>query len=174
MACLATFDHWPEGGAVRTEGADVELVNHTRAPVSVALFRAAAGQLDCAALDSGDRSALGAAAFTAVESCIELDPVEAARIGQLVITSADADAGVPAVDAGSFPGCHAVAVRATGLADTVLFWDSLHFGFVLDPLDPASVYLEQAGSRLYLAGSPYIQAWTADFALPRSGCAGAP
>lgn len=160
LACLATSATAP------FVTVDLSLVNRTHATRPVAIYRAAPLQ-DCAAIEAGDLSTLAAAAF-APESCTQLQPGKSVPLGSTVVVNE----GTPPADAGGGADCQAVAVRAPGLADMVLTWPAI--SAKTEDLDAAQIYLEEAGSRLYVSGDDYVVAAPATFTLPTSGCAGLP
>jgi hypothetical protein len=160
LACLATSAPPP------IVTIDLSLVNRTHATQPLAIYRAAPLQ-DCAAIAAGDLSMLAAATFTP-ESCVALEPGKGVPIGATVVVNE----GGPPADAGGGADCQAVVVRAPGLADMVLTWRAI--SAKTDDLDAAQIYLEEAGTRLYVAGDDYVAAAPATFTLPASGCAGLP
>ena len=161
-ACLATSVPGPQ------HSSGLSLINRTSAPHPVALYRADPS-LDCAAIEARNFSVLATTAFT-LESCTDLDPGVGLPFGSIVLLN---EGGSPS-DAGDGAGAHcdAVVIRAAGLTDTLLAWPA----FALDTADlrSAQLYLEEAGSRLYIAGTEYVDAMPAAFTLPPSGCAGVP
>ncbi len=160
IACLATSAPPP------IVTIDLSLVNRTHATQPVAIYRAAPLH-DCAAIEAGDLSTLAAATFTP-ESCVALEPGKSVPLGSTVVVND----GAPPADAGGGADCQAVVVRAPGLADMALTWPEI--SAKTDDLDAAQIYLEEAGSRLYVAGDDYVAAAPATFTLPPSGCAGLP
>jgi hypothetical protein len=147
---------------------DLTLVNRTSTARSLAIYRADPAALDCAAIAAGNLGALTAAAF-ALETCAAFQPGESIRLGSITYVS---EGESPPPDAGGGADCHAVVIRAAGLADMVLTWPTIapHPAYVAD----AALYLEEAGSRLYVAGKNDVVAAPAAFALPASGCPGGP
>jgi hypothetical protein len=150
---------------------DLSLLNRTHASPALALYRAAPLQ-DCAALAAGDLGSLATAAF-AVESCVAVAPGGRVPLGSIVVgDSPPADAG------GGGPACQAVVVRAAGLTDTVLTWQTVDTRISSREAfsEGATLYLEEAGDRLrlYIAGSSFVDAAPAAFTVPASGCAGLP
>lgn len=160
LACLATSAIPP------IVTIDLSLVNRTYATQPVAIYRAAPLQ-DCAAIEAGDLGTLAAATFTP-ESCVALEPGKSVPLGSTVVVNE----GPPPADAGGGADCQAVVVRAPGLADMVLTWRAI--SAKTDDLDAAQIYLEGAGSHLYVAGDDYVAAVPATFTLPALGCAGLP
>ena len=63
-------------------------------------------------------------------------------------------------------------IRAAGLADMVLTWPVI--APEIADSSAAQLYLEEAGSGLYVAGTDFVDAAPAAFTLPASGCPGTP
>ena len=163
LACLATCTPKP------FYSYDVSLLNRTHASPSLALYRAAPLQ-DCAAIAAGDLSVLAAATF-AVEGCVAFEPGGRVALGSIVVgDSPPPDAG------GGGPACQGVVLRAAGLMDTVLTWQAIDTSVSSSYASSggATLYLEEAGDRLYVAGTTYVAAAHAAFMVPASGCAGLP
>jgi hypothetical protein len=160
VACLATSPPLPTSVSL-----DLTLINRARGAHQLALY-ATDSPLDCAAIEAGDLGSLSTATFTR-ESCAELAPGEELHLGSIIHVNKD---GAAPLDAGA--GCSAVVIRAAGLADMVLTWPAIA-PETTDAL-AAELYLEEAGSQLYVAGSDYVGAAPAAFTLPASGCPGAP
>jgi hypothetical protein len=165
LACLATSPSGKEGLA----GIDLELVNRARAPVAVAVY-VTDSPLDCPAIAGGQLGSVAAATFT-VGRCVLLEPGKPVAFGSIVSISPGLDAS-PGDDGGPPAGCEAVVIRAAVLADTVLTWPAS----TPQSRDrhAAELYLEEAGSNLFLAGTDYVDAAPAAFTLPASGCMGLP
>jgi hypothetical protein len=162
LGCLATSVEQPYYTY------DLTLMNRTSGSRSLALYRADPAALDCAAIEAGNLGALTAAAF-ALETCAEIDPGKSVRLGSIVHVP---EGNAPPSDAGGGAHCDALLIRAAGLADTVLTWPALAPESA--DLKAAELYLEEAGSRLYVAGTDYVDAAPAAFTSPASGCLGGP
>ena len=147
---------------------DLSLVNRTSGIRAVALYKADPAALDCAAIEAGDLTSLTGATFSS-PTCAELAPGKSARLG---VTIAVSDGGTPPPDAGGGAGCDAAVIRAAGLADMVLTWPAI--AREIADRDAAQIYLEEAGSGLYVAGTDFVDAAPAAFTLPASGCPGTP
>jgi hypothetical protein len=159
-ACLATSPPLPSYAAI-----DLTLINRTQGARPLALY-VTDSPLDCAAIEAGDLGSLATATFT-VERCAALAPGEELRLGSIIHVNKE---GTAPLDAGT--GCSAAVIRAAGLSDMVLTWPAIA-PETTDAL-AAELYLEEAGSQLYVAGSDYVGAAPAAFTLPASGCPGAP
>jgi hypothetical protein len=147
---------------------DLSLINRTSRAQALAVYPADPAALDCAAIEAGNLASLTAAMF-ASPTCTELAPGNSARFGMIIVVG---DGGAPPPDADGGADCNAAVVRAAGLADVVLTWPVV--APEIADASAAQLYLEEAGSRLYVAGTDYVAAVPAPFTLPASGCPGAP
>ncbi len=161
--------------SVTTLVASVYLVNVARESVPLRMYRAR-GSLDCKVVAADPKTRLSAGSF-GLEGCLGLAPFEPLALSQ----------GWVGLNAGTIlrrdprkePACDAVALRAGGLADTVLFWNGLEqveakTSFGWRELDPHAIYLEQAGARLFAAPSELVAAWPADLPLADEPCKAPP
>jgi hypothetical protein len=155
LACLATSE-------VDTV-VDLDLVNRTRTTIPMARF-VTDGVPDCAAIAAGDHELAGVA--FRFDGCLRLEPGMRTPLGRIVVGQEQPP------DPGTVPPCTVILLRAPGLVDTVLAWRAT--GVDSRDLADADIYVEEAGNRRFIAGTDYIQAWTAAFPLPRWTCSDVP
>lgn len=165
VACVATSREFYE---MQTS---VVLVNTTRAPIEVQVFRPSQA-LDCDTIASDPSASLTASDF-AFESCSKLEPFEPMPLD--LDWSSDETSEPHAPAAGSERVCDAVLLRAPGLDDTVLFWNDVPKVEIdkYDGIPPETahvMYLEQLGERLFAAPPDVGQAWPAAFSVPAADC----
>jgi hypothetical protein len=166
IGCLATgeYEVWYVTSAY--------VVNKTRAPLDVRIYRAAQ-PLDCSLLAGDAAGSLGPESFE-LESCEQLEP--------LSVTPLDRgwqkhdDTGLIEQDDYSGPPlpCEAVLVHSEATGLVLLFWDhqakievDAHYE---PPPERHGVFIERAGDRVYLVGSELIEARAVSWAQPPGNC----
>ncbi|MBX3193116.1 MAG: hypothetical protein KF819_39395 [Labilithrix sp.] len=173
LACVATSENF-----LRIE-TTAYLVNFTYRDVHVLVFRAKE-PLDCAAVAADPRAALRSEHF-AFEECWTSgrgSSVPLAHDWREISGDADAAARPTRAPRGA-RACDAVVIRVEGLPDTAVFWNEIGKCEIdarsVDKRDAHAVHLEQLGDALLIEGTPLLDVWPVDFALPeeKGACRGA-
>jgi hypothetical protein len=160
VACIATSED--ESWRYETSAF---LVSMARESVTVEVSRVTAA-LDCADLDASV-TALGASDFEPT-FCASFAPMERLPLDRDFVGGKGDVLHGPGEEE---PPCDAVLLGTSGLAPTIVFWQkSPTAKNTLPELNPAAVYLEQAGSSLYLAGSKIMHVRTLEGPVPDIDC----